>query len=90
MQADGRILVAGTKAVSNANLQLVRYKSDGSLDTTFASGGKLVIDFGGFQDQAESIAVQPTARSCSAAWRAKAPTATGWRGSIRSGNAHRA
>jgi uncharacterized delta-60 repeat protein len=36
LQSDGKILVAGT---SNSDLALVRYKSDGDLDFTFADNG---------------------------------------------------
>ncbi|MEH2403919.1 DUF4347 domain-containing protein, partial [Nostoc sp.] len=43
VQADGKILVAG---VSNGDFALVRYNSDGSLDTTFSSDGKVTTDFG--------------------------------------------
>ncbi|MEO5881762.1 MAG: delta-60 repeat domain-containing protein [Caldimonas sp.] len=64
VQADGRILVAGegSSAGVNQNFQLVRYLSDGKIDSAFASGGKLVIDFSGFADIAESVAVQPDGR----------------------------
>ena len=43
VQADGKIVVAG---VSNGDFALVRYNSDGSLDTSFSSDGKVTTDFG--------------------------------------------
>ncbi len=50
----GKILVGG---VSNQNFALVRYDSNGSVDTTFGSSGKVITDFGG-QDSASDIAIQ--------------------------------
>ena len=58
LQGDGRILAGGEGSGVNRNFTLVRYLADGSVDTGFASGGKLVIDFAGFRDQAEAVAVQ--------------------------------
>ncbi|MEH2074483.1 MAG: putative Ig domain-containing protein [Nostoc sp.] len=54
VQADGKILVAGS---STNNFALVRYNSNGSLDTSFNTTGKVTTDFGG-TDIAYSIAVQ--------------------------------
>ena len=47
LQADGKI-VAGGYAVSGGqfNWALVRYNQDGSIDTGFGSGGKVIQDFG--------------------------------------------
>src|SRR5687768_13172529 len=47
VQADGKILVATTEFVSEERLQVVllRYRTDGSLDPTFGSGGKVVTAF---------------------------------------------
>ena len=42
LQADGKIVVAGT---ANSYSSFVRYNPDGSLDETFGSGGKLITDF---------------------------------------------
>jgi uncharacterized delta-60 repeat protein len=58
LQADGKILVAGL-ADSDANAALARYNSDGSLDATFGTGGRVTTDFGGTQlDTIESVKVQ--------------------------------
>jgi uncharacterized delta-60 repeat protein len=54
LQADGKILVAGS---SNYNFALARYNTDGSLDTSFDGDGKLTTDFGA-SDFGESITVQ--------------------------------
>lgn len=59
-----RILVAGegNRNGVNTNFELIRYNADGSVDTTFASGGRLEIDFFGRRDVAENVAVQPTGK----------------------------
>jgi uncharacterized delta-60 repeat protein len=47
IQADGRVIVGGSSQGPNSSLfALARYQSDGSLDTTFGSGGKVLTDFG--------------------------------------------
>ncbi len=43
IQDDGKILVNGNTIPGNSDFLVVRYLSDGSLDPTFASGGKLLI-----------------------------------------------
>jgi uncharacterized delta-60 repeat protein len=46
-QRDGKIVVAGSAAVGRADqFALVRYNSDGSLDTSFNSSGKLTTAVG--------------------------------------------
>jgi uncharacterized delta-60 repeat protein len=65
LQADGRIVVAGSMrntAVSTNvgfDFALARYNTDGSLDTSFASGGKLAVDFFGASDLALAVTLQP-------------------------------
>ena len=57
LQTDGKIVVGGYATVLGGQSALARYNSDGTLDTTFSSDGKLTTDglpFG-FYD----IAVQP-------------------------------
>jgi uncharacterized delta-60 repeat protein len=60
LQSDGKIVAAGSAIVSGAqpDFALARYNSDGSLDSTFGSGGKVTTDFGG-NDQAVAVAIQP-------------------------------
>jgi uncharacterized delta-60 repeat protein len=55
LQADGKLVAAGNRGDDFAT---VRYNSDGSLDTSFGSGGEAVIVFGGFGG-ARALAVQP-------------------------------
>ena len=55
LQSDGKIVVAGS--TGSGDFALARYKTDGSLDTTFGTGGRVTTDFGSF-DQASSVAIQ--------------------------------
>jgi uncharacterized delta-60 repeat protein len=50
LQADGKILLYGVTTVSGGkpNLVMVRYNSDGSLDTSFGSDGKITTDIAFF------------------------------------------
>jgi uncharacterized delta-60 repeat protein len=61
VQPDGTILVAGTANMGSAtqfDFALVRYNSNGTLDSTFGTGGKVTTDFNGGLDQATSIGLQ--------------------------------
>jgi uncharacterized delta-60 repeat protein len=61
VQPDGKILVAGTANLGSStqfDFALVRYNSNGSLDSTFGTGGKVTTDFNGGLDQATSIGLQ--------------------------------
>ncbi|HEY9660466.1 MAG TPA: hypothetical protein V6C65_18590, partial [Allocoleopsis sp.] len=54
VQSDGKILVTGR---SNNNFAIIRYNTDGKLDSGFGVGGQLTTDFGGI-DEGRSIALQ--------------------------------
>ena len=62
LQADGKIVVAGYGAGSETgrDFAVVRYNTDGSLDTTFGTGGKILtpIGTGTLADIAYSVTVQ--------------------------------
>ena len=59
IQSDGKIVVAGySDNGSNDDFALVRYNTDGSLDTTFDSDGKVTTAIGSGDDQAFSVAIQ--------------------------------
>ena len=59
IQSDGKILVAGySDNGSNVDFALVRYNSDGSLDNTFDTDGKLTTDIGSYGDEGNSVAIQ--------------------------------
>lgn len=55
VQADGRIVAAGS---DGADFALARYNADGSLDTSFGTGGKVTTDFGGALDRAWALVLQ--------------------------------
>ncbi|MBM3273347.1 hypothetical protein FJY94_08965, partial [Candidatus Kaiserbacteria bacterium] len=59
VQADGKILVAGyAENGSNTDFALVRYNTDGSLDTSFDSDGKVTTAIGTGYDYGNSVTVQ--------------------------------
>ncbi len=60
LQGDGKILVAGTAdgGTSGIDFALVRYNSDGSLDTGFGTGGKVTTAFGNGSDSAYALLLQ--------------------------------
>src|SRR5437667_483777 len=60
IQPDGKILAAGGADLGGTQFDfaLARYNSNGSLDSTFGSGGKVTTDFNGGLDAASAIALQ--------------------------------
>ncbi|MDA9710809.1 fibronectin type III domain-containing protein, partial [Luminiphilus sp.] len=59
IQSDDKIVAAGySKSASDFDFALVRYNTDGSLDTTFGSDGKVTTAIGSDSDTARSIAIQ--------------------------------
>jgi uncharacterized delta-60 repeat protein len=63
IQSDGKIVVAGRARIGTGNdFAVVRYNSNGSLDTSFDGDGKVTSDFGGGQDEAYSLAIQTDGR----------------------------
>jgi uncharacterized delta-60 repeat protein len=56
---DGKVVVAGYSFNGSDNdFALVRYNTDGSLDTSFGTGGVVLTDFGS-RDQAVALVLQP-------------------------------
>jgi uncharacterized delta-60 repeat protein len=69
LQGDGKIVVAGGSVIGLFdNFALARYNTDGTLDTTFGSGGKVITDFGEVSSQAYSVAVQPDGKIVAAGY----------------------
>jgi uncharacterized delta-60 repeat protein len=58
IQTNGKIIVVGS---SNDNFAVVRYNSNGALDTTFSGDGKAFTNFGG-AETGEDIAIQPNGK----------------------------
>ncbi|MEW6210041.1 MAG: hypothetical protein AB1631_16865 [Acidobacteriota bacterium] len=65
IQSDGRIVVAGetfNPGIGGTNFALARYNTDGSLDTSFDSDGRVDTDFLGGSDRAQAVAIQSDGR----------------------------
>jgi uncharacterized delta-60 repeat protein len=59
VQTDGKIVVAGTiQGDTNKDFGLMRFNADGSVDTSFGNSGQVQTNFG-FDDVANSLAIQP-------------------------------
>ncbi len=61
LQADGKTVIAGTVGASpSEEFGLTRYNADGTLDTTFGSGGVVNTTFAGTDDAATAVDVLPS------------------------------
>jgi uncharacterized delta-60 repeat protein len=59
VRRDGKIVAAGRTFINGGfHSGLARYNSNGTLDATFGTGGKVTTSFGGYDDQVSSVAVQ--------------------------------
>jgi uncharacterized delta-60 repeat protein len=62
LQPDGKIVAAGTTVFDfgvQQQFALARFNSGGTLDTTFGTGGLVLIDFGSFAQSANAVLIQP-------------------------------
>ncbi|MFN8442691.1 MAG: hypothetical protein U0175_18090 [Caldilineaceae bacterium] len=64
LQPDGKIVITG---MCEWNILLVRYNTNGSLDTSFGNGGRVVTDYGG-SDNAYAVILQPDGKLVVAGW----------------------
>jgi uncharacterized delta-60 repeat protein len=55
LQSDGKAVVAGS---GSGHFAIARYRPDGSLDSTFGTGGKVITQVGGIFDSAAAVAIQ--------------------------------
>ncbi|MFH8627539.1 calcium-binding protein [Streptomyces vietnamensis] len=62
VQADGKIVVAGGGGSSEGDFLVARYNPNGSLDTTFGTGGMVITDFGDKFDAARAVVLQSGGR----------------------------
>ena len=77
IQSDGKIVVAGySDNGSNDDFALVRYNTDGSLDTTFDSDGKVTTAIGSGDEHACSVAIQSDGKIVAAGYSTTVVTAT--------------
>jgi uncharacterized delta-60 repeat protein len=60
LQKNGEIIVAGyaTLPIGGKGFALARYNTNGTLDNTFHTNGKVITDFGGNDDEITSVAIQ--------------------------------
>jgi uncharacterized delta-60 repeat protein len=61
IQADQKIVVAGYATDSSTFIQkfaVARYNTDGTLDSSFGTGGRVITSFFGLGDDARSVAIQ--------------------------------
>ncbi len=58
IQTDGKIVVSGYSIGNDADFAVVRYNINGSLDTSFGSGGKVTTAASSVDDYAEGVALQ--------------------------------
>jgi uncharacterized delta-60 repeat protein len=58
LQIDGRIVVAGS-GNDDGDFLVARYNNDGTLDTGFAAGGRVITAFSPNKDYADAVAIQP-------------------------------
>ena len=69
IQPDGKIVAAGySYNGSNYVFALVRYNTDGNLDTSFGTGGRVVSPIGSGEDQALAVAIQPDGKIVAAGY----------------------
>ncbi|HEY0428294.1 MAG TPA: FG-GAP-like repeat-containing protein [Pyrinomonadaceae bacterium] len=61
LQPDGKILAVGNYRLSNGNshIELARYNANGTLDTTFGTGGRVTTIISNSGDFADDVIVQP-------------------------------
>jgi uncharacterized delta-60 repeat protein len=58
VQSNGKIVAAGWAQTPTRDFALARYNSNGSLDSTFGTGGKVITDFGAGSSSGSAIALQ--------------------------------
>lgn len=74
IQPDGKIVAAGFFINPTIGFAIVRYKSDGSLDPNFGSGGKVTTSFFGNADVANAIALQDDGKILAAGFASRPTT----------------
>src|SRR5215204_413544 len=63
VQTDGKIVLVGRSGIDNIyHSALVRYNTDGSLDTTFGIGGRVIVTLDEAGDLLTSVAILPNGK----------------------------
>lgn len=71
IQPDGKIVAGGFGAGARSDAAIARFNPDGSLDTTFATGGMFLQDLnGGGDDAVRSLVIEPDGRIVAAGFAA--------------------
>lgn len=65
IQSDGKIVVAGWEG---SNVMVLRYTASGTLDTTFGTGGKVIINLAGSAENAYAVEIQSDGKIVVAGW----------------------
>src|SRR5207302_1044805 len=69
LQPDGKLVAAGyTSSASSIAFALMRYSTDGSLDTSFGTGGKVTTPIGSVDDEAFALVLQPDGKLVAAGY----------------------
>lgn len=69
LDPNGNIIVAGwAKMGAKNDFALARFTADGAPDHSFGTAGKLTTDFGGDDDEAIAVALQPDGHIVAAGW----------------------
>lgn len=68
VQPDGKIVVVGYSGSTDSDFAVVRYNTDGALDTTFDTDGMVTTPFGTDNDQAKAVAIQTDGKIVVAGW----------------------
>ncbi|HZN68882.1 MAG TPA: proprotein convertase P-domain-containing protein [Tepidisphaeraceae bacterium] len=70
VQSDGKVLLAGSSSTDNnfgGNFLVARLNTDGSMDTSFGTGGLVEMDFGA-EDGIEDLLIQPDGKIVVGGW----------------------
>ncbi len=78
IDSSGKIIVVGYSSNTNGiyDFAMVRYNSDGTLDTSFGTGGKTITDIAGADDKATSVAIDGTGKIVVAGWSSNSANST--------------
>lgn len=71
LQSDGKIVMAGfssTSSIGNPDYSVARFNTDGSLDTTFGTGGKVTTNILGIDTEASGLAIGADGKVVVAGW----------------------
>ncbi|HJZ94657.1 MAG TPA: hypothetical protein VKE40_27575, partial [Gemmataceae bacterium] len=68
MQADGKAVVAGQTNGGDPKPGLARFNTDGTLDTSFGSGGVVIDDIPGGREGIYDLTIQPDGKLLAAGW----------------------